>query len=780
MRKVTCVLGGALLAVCAMPALGQDGDLDQQIRDGLGVSGYVLEDLALPESAGDSFEVLVSIAGEDVVVMLEPWSMRGDSFVVLTDDGSGNLVPTPVPAPLTYRGTVLDHPGSIVAGSLLPDGLSVSISMPSKQGGDYYFIQPLVDVVEGQPVERHVVYSAAQTLATGKTCGVENNINILDLADVVTEPDLSDRNGHSVWQAEIGFDADFPFYQKNGSNTAQTVADVENVMAVVTLVYERDTLITYDITTIIVRTSSGADPYSSTNPGTLLNQFVSHWNSQQGGVQRDVAHLMTGRNINGGVIGVAFLSVICNISNAYGLSESRFTTNMNSRAALTAHELGHNWSAPHCDGNAGCQIMCSGLGGCNGLNPLQFGPNATASIVNHRNSRNCLDEIIVGQVDLPFFDDFASGTIQNTLWTNNDGAQVVFNFSAPSDTFILNLDGNDSIETLDLAAANPPGPIQVSFFESRAGVENGESLVIEALNDQAAWIEIGRITSDGSDDPVYDRQIMTMPASSHFDGARVRLRTTGNSSTDDWFIDDFLIEAIDGLPLPFADSFDFPVLDTTNWPVSSQVSISTAANGEPSSPFSMEIGFVGSVESAKLRAADFGGSPLYLEFYTEELPGTDLNDPLFVEYQDALGTWNTLDIIQATGTGSTSFVFREYELPAAAEHNALKIRMRSFAFEVGDGWYIDDVVLDDQASAPVCEPDLTGTTDPNSPDYGVPDGLVDANDFFYFLDRFAAGDLSVADLTGSSDPNSSDYGVPDGTLDANDFFFYLSLFAAGC
>jgi len=55
---------------------------------------------------------------------------------------------------------------------------------------------------------------------------------------------------------------------------------------------------------------------------------------------------------------------------------------------------------------------------------------------------------------------------------------------------------------------------------------------------------------------------------------------------------------------------------------------------------------------------------------------------------------------------------------------------------------------------------------------GIPDGQLDANDFFFYLDRFAAGDL-IADFTGSS-------GVPDGVLDANDFFVYLSIFADGC
>ncbi len=79
-----------------------------------------------------------------------------------------------------------------------------------------------------------------------------------------------------------------------------------------------------------------------------------------------------------------------------------------------------------------------------------------------------------------------------------------------------------------------------------------------------------------------------------------------------------------------------------------------------------------------------------------------------------------------------------------------------------------------------CAPDLTGSSDPNDPSYGVPDGVVDASDFFFFLDAFAANDLGTADLTGSSDPNDPNYGVPDGILDASDFFYYLDIFVAGC
>ncbi|MBX3365006.1 MAG: VCBS repeat-containing protein [Phycisphaeraceae bacterium] len=80
----------------------------------------------------------------------------------------------------------------------------------------------------------------------------------------------------------------------------------------------------------------------------------------------------------------------------------------------------------------------------------------------------------------------------------------------------------------------------------------------------------------------------------------------------------------------------------------------------------------------------------------------------------------------------------------------------------------------------VCRADLTGSSDPNDPAYGVPDGQIDIADFFYYLDQFVAGNLAVADLTGSSDPNDPAYGVPDGQIDIADFFYYLDLFVQGC
>jgi hypothetical protein len=72
--------------------------------------------------------------------------------------------------------------------------------------------------------------------------------------------------------------------------------------------------------------------------------------------------------------------------------------------------------------------------------------------------------------------------------------------------------------------------------------------------------------------------------------------------------------------------------------------------------------------------------------------------------------------------------------------------------------------------------DLSASTDPADPSYGVPDGVVDATDFFFFLDQFQQSNFPICDIAGDSDPSSPCYGVPDGIIDISDFFAYLDRF----
>ena len=72
---------------------------------------------------------------------------------------------------------------------------------------------------------------------------------------------------------------------------------------------------------------------------------------------------------------------------------------------LTAHEIGHNFFAGHCNQSdtycgyqpSDCRIMCSTAGGCSG-NVTSFNSASIACIEGHRNSRNCLETCGCGQI----------------------------------------------------------------------------------------------------------------------------------------------------------------------------------------------------------------------------------------------------------------------------------------------------------------------------------------------------------------------------------------------
>ncbi|MEZ6232732.1 MAG: VCBS repeat-containing protein [Phycisphaerales bacterium] len=89
------------------------------------------------------------------------------------------------------------------------------------------------------------------------------------------------------------------------------------------------------------------------------------------------------------------------------------------------------------------------------------------------------------------------------------------------------------------------------------------------------------------------------------------------------------------------------------------------------------------------------------------------------------------------------------------------------------------VVLNAEPPTPPCQPDLTTGAIPGIPGYGVPNGILNNDDFFYYLAIFAAND-PAADLTTGAIPGQPGYGVPNGIINNDDFFYYLAIFAEGC
>ncbi|MCW5755110.1 MAG: proprotein convertase P-domain-containing protein [Phycisphaeraceae bacterium] len=142
--------------------------------------------------------------------------------------------------------------------------------------------------------------------------------------------------------------------------------------------------------------------------------------------------------------------------------------------------------------------------------------------------------------------------------------------------------------------------------------------------------------------------------------------------------------------------------------------------------------------------------------------------------------WETM-----TSVSPTSWTIVEYDIAHIADNQpTVYIRWVMGPTDSSvtyPGWNIDDVqILGILPPGQSCVADMSSSSDPFDPGYGVPDGQVDAADFFYFLDQFVLGNIAVADLTGSSDPFDPNYGVPDGQVDAADFFYFLDRFVDGC
>lgn len=317
--------------------------------------------------------------GSGMLMRLTPESVRSPRFRVRAQDSNGDWQDVVAPPVSTYRGTLLGQAGTRVAASILKDGVYARVLLPN---GLEFWIQPApkLATVKGGT---HVLYRSADVDRSKEKCGS----GLLENARPVAQAKRKrSHNPQMVTKiAELACDADFEYYSDHGSTVQDTVARIESVIGTMNVQYERDVAIRHTITTILVRTSSN-QPYTSTDAQTLLNQFRNEWNANNGAVQRDVAQLFTGKSINGGTIGIAWLGVICNSSYGYGVVESDFNNNFSSATDLSAHELGHNWSADHCS--------CTS----NTMNPYitsanVFHPTFTIpEISSHRDSRNCLTD----------------------------------------------------------------------------------------------------------------------------------------------------------------------------------------------------------------------------------------------------------------------------------------------------------------------------------------------------------------------------------------------------
>lgn len=473
----------------------------------------------------------LQLGDRDVVLKLERYSVRSSDFTLWVTAPNGTAVEMPAPVPQTWRGEVLGMPDAHVSASITNEGLSalvVDVALDEE-----WQIQPAL----GQPAGVYSVAQSADLPPVQGVCGVHAG----SLGPIA--PASGDGTGNQL--CEIAVDADYEFYQRNGNSVAATLNDMERVLNSVGVIYERDCDVAFQVTAAVVRTNV-ADPYTSSDAQTLLNQFAFQWNSNFNGVRRDVAHLFTGRVMQTNTIGIAYTGAICSSMVGYGLSESRFSNFLINRTGLTAHEIGHNFNALHCNGNGDCRIMCAGLGGCNN-NVTSFGAVSRSVIRNYAIGRPCLLDL-APPVAVPFIEEVPTTFIDSDLWISNQGVLVssaAINEPSPTLSFQFNaqnagLEFDDRLISNKLLLGGQSG-FEVQFESQARGVSNGNAIRVDVTNVNGQWFEVGRVVSSGTTQNTFETQAFPLPQVAYHNEAQLRIVAEVDGPTETWYIDDFRV-----------------------------------------------------------------------------------------------------------------------------------------------------------------------------------------------------------------------------------------------
>ena len=290
------------------------------------------------------------------------------------------------------RTTAIPTQGHVVG------NLNTRVSLTFNEGFIYGFIQDKTGYNYIEPLsyydnaqkgkDLYVVYNAKDLKPTAPhTCGTTDKHDMRgQLPD--QKSIVSDSRVDECFEVDIAIANDFTMFQEFGSVFA-TEDHAIGVMNNVQTNYDDEFAdeLQYVIVTQFTVSTSGGDPWSSSaDTDILLPSFRSWGNSGGfGGVVYDVASLWTDKNIfndNGsGVIGVAYVGVICNNSR-YNLLEN-FTNNPETKRVMVAHELGHNFSSGHDSGSG--DIMAPFVS-----STTTWSAQSINAINNHVSTRTCL------------------------------------------------------------------------------------------------------------------------------------------------------------------------------------------------------------------------------------------------------------------------------------------------------------------------------------------------------------------------------------------------------
>ena len=325
---------------------------------------------------------------------------------------------------------------------------------------------------------------------------------------------------------------------------------------------------------------------------------------------------------------------------------------------------------------------------------------------------------------------------------------------APQGNSVMLLDNDDAITTGILAGRTLYDDSMMSFDMRADGLESGDSLLIQYLENPDfapanSWATLMEIDDRGIVNDGFLRYEIELPQDLQWHGVQVRFVAQGNDANDAWMLDDFALELVSDPIAPLSDSFDTGTMSPMKWDLTTNTEV-MYDNGT----FAASLSNNAFLRSHKLPLSQFGITPVYLRFDAWKNGDVASSDTLEVEVKTIGGTWETI----ATITGSdlaTTPEFIQYDLPIytwAFDDAQVRFKVSS------DGlFFLDDVYMGTEELSAGC----------SDADLAEPFGELNFFDVSAFLSAYNAQEPG-ADING------------DGEYNFFDVSSFLTEFNAGC
>lgn len=314
------------------------------------------------------------------------------------------------------------------------------------------------------------------------------------------------KSSDATAEIHIGAVGDYEFFKVSGDDSATAILTrLNNVDGIFSA--QLGVRIVVDELTVF---TSPSDPFTDTAvPGDLLKEVSGYRSRTARQRAQGLTHLYTGRKLDGNTVGIAYTNTLCEASWAAGLSQSGANVTFDSLVA--AHEIGHNFGAPHdgvsgsaCAAEQGGYLMSTSINGND-----QF---SSCSIQHMRSSIRAASCI----VPLPTIDPgiTLSGSVEPVAV--GQSATATFNVAnagtarASGVTVDIVLPAIVSLESATVSqgtCTNGAGTVTCSIGDLPAGSNRSVTLAVTAV-DAGGGELAARVSAHSDDDPANNEIVM--------------------------------------------------------------------------------------------------------------------------------------------------------------------------------------------------------------------------------------------------------------------------------